>query len=209
MQSATTARTASGRAIEFWFDFASTYSYLTAVRIEKVAHGSGLQVVWKPFLLGPIFASQGWTSSPFSLYPAKGRYMVRDLERIAGARGLAFRMPDPFPQHSLVAARLALAGLEHDWGTALCQAIFRAEFAEGCNISEPAALHHCLDTIQVPRAPVMERAASDAIKSLLRSNTQDAQTHGIFGAPTLRTADGELFWGDDRLDQAVAWGQQL
>jgi 2-hydroxychromene-2-carboxylate isomerase len=199
---------ARGR-IEFWFDFASTYSYLTAMRIDDVAQAGGLEVVWKPFLLGPIFAAQGWNSSPFNLFPAKGRYMARDMQRIALSRGLTFRMPEPFPQHSVAAARLALVGLDQTWGPALCRAIFQAEFAEGCNISEPATLHHCLDMIGVPRRPAMEMAVGDEIKSRLRLNTQTAQAYGLFGAPSLRTIDGEVFWGDDRLEQAVAWGQQL
>ncbi len=207
--SATTIAPIKERAIEFWFDFASTYSYLSAMRIEDVANASGLQVIWKPFLLGPIFASQGWTSSPFNLYPAKGRYMARDMERITQARGLAFRMPDPFPQHSVAAARLALVGLEHAWGPTLCKAIFQAEFADGLTISEPATLHHCLDMIGARQSNEIAAASTDAIKSRLRALTQDAQINGIFGAPTIRTADGELFWGDDRLEQAVAWAQQL
>lgn len=68
--------------LEFWFEFASTYSYLAASRIEEVAAGSGVRLRWRPFLLGPIFASQGWGDSPFNLYPLKGRYMWRDMERL-------------------------------------------------------------------------------------------------------------------------------
>lgn len=60
------------KVIEFWFDFASTYSYLSAMRIEPLATDAGFEVYWKPFLLGPIFASQGWNGSPFNIYPAKG-----------------------------------------------------------------------------------------------------------------------------------------
>ncbi|MCP3982890.1 MAG: hypothetical protein GY723_00790 [bacterium] len=71
-----------GRPIEFWFEFASTYSYLTAMRIDTIAQAAGAETVWKPFLLGPIFRAQGWNDSPFNLYPAKGRYMWRDMERL-------------------------------------------------------------------------------------------------------------------------------
>ena len=107
----------SGRTakIEFWYDFASTYSYLSAMRIEALAGAAGVAVEWRPFLLGPIFAAQGWTPSPFNLYPAKGRNMVRDIERLAAARGLRFVLPAKFPQNSLMAARLALVGAEEDW----------------------------------------------------------------------------------------------
>ena len=102
--------------IEFWYDFASTYSYLSAMRIEDAAKAAGVEVLWKPFLLGPIFYAQGWNTSPFNLYPAKGRYMVREMERMTAARGLPFKMPSPFPQNSLLAARLALIGHEEGWG---------------------------------------------------------------------------------------------
>ncbi len=68
--------------LDFWFDFASTYSYPAAMRIGPLAAAAGVSLRWRPFLLGPIFKDQGWETSPFNLYPAKGRYMWRDLERI-------------------------------------------------------------------------------------------------------------------------------
>jgi 2-hydroxychromene-2-carboxylate isomerase len=202
------------RTLEFWFDFASTYSYLTAMRIEAVTGRAGIEIAWKPFLLGPIFAAQGWTSSPFNLYPAKGRYMVRDIERIAEARGLAFKMPEPFPQNGLMAARLALVGLEsvrpdQAWGARFITEVFRQEFAYGRSISETNVIGACLKAVETPVDNAVTRSTSPEVKSQLKSNTEAAQAHGIFGAPTLRTLDGELFWGDDRLEQAVAWAQHL
>ena len=70
-------------ALDFWFDFASTYSYLAAARIRPLAAAANVQVRFRPFLLGPIFKAQGWDTSPFNLYEAKGRYMWRDMERLA------------------------------------------------------------------------------------------------------------------------------
>src|SRR5919206_1880642 len=102
--------------LDFFYEFASTYSYVTAMRIASLAQAAGVTVRWRPFLLGPIFKAQGWDTSPFNLYPAKGRYMVRDCERLAAALGAAFRLPDPFPQHSVLAARVALVGDEEGWG---------------------------------------------------------------------------------------------
>ena len=74
--------------IEFWYEFASTYSYLSAMRVEAAAKEQGVEVQWKPFLLGPIFNSQGWNDSPFNIYPAKGAYMWRDMERQCAAYDL-------------------------------------------------------------------------------------------------------------------------
>jgi len=101
--------------LDFWFDFASTYSYPAAMRIGALADTAGVVVNFRPFLLGPAFKAQGWTTSPFNLYPAKGGYMWRDLERICADLALPFRRPDPFPQNSLIAARIALLGLREPW----------------------------------------------------------------------------------------------
>ena len=115
-------------ALDFWFDFASTYSYPAAVRMAALAAHADVRVRFRPFLLGPIFKAQGWTTSPFNLYPEKGRYMWRDLERLCADLDVPFQRPDPFPQNSLLAARVALAGLDQSWGEAFCVAAFRAQF---------------------------------------------------------------------------------
>ena len=96
-------------------------------------------VRFRPFLLGPIFKAQGWETSPFNLYPAKGRNMWRDLERLCADLALPFRRPGAFPQNSLLAARVALAGLEAGWGEEFSRAVFRAEFADGRDIDEPGS----------------------------------------------------------------------
>src|ERR1700746_2801682 len=123
-------------ALDFWFDFASTYSYLAAMRIEPLAQKAEGRVRFRPFLLGPIFKALGWSTSPFNLYPAKGPHMWRDLERSCAELQLAFRRPDPFPQNSLLAARVALVGLDPPWGEAFCRAIFRAQFPHGRRIAD-------------------------------------------------------------------------
>ncbi|MEX0303794.1 MAG: 2-hydroxychromene-2-carboxylate isomerase, partial [Leisingera sp.] len=132
------------RRITFWFEFASTYSYLSAMRISGLAAQRGVEVEWRPFLLGPIFAAQGWSTSPFNLYPAKGRYMWRDLERICAARGLPFRRPAAFPQNGLAAARLALAAAEAGGTEAFAKAVYTAQFGNGADISDEDVLRDCL-----------------------------------------------------------------
>jgi len=191
--------------LEFWFDFASSYSYPAAMRIAPLAATAGVAVRFRPFLLGPIFKAQGWDSSPFNLYPAKGRYMWRDLERLCAGLGLPFRRPQPFPQSSLLAARVALVGLAEHWGEEFCRAVFRTEFGEGSRIDDHATMARLLAPFGVDPAAVLARAQSEPIKMRLREETQAAQTHGIFGAPSFVTSDGELFWGNDRLERALAW----
>src|SRR5947208_8212194 len=116
--------------VDFFYEFASTYSYIAAMRITPLANAAGVTVRWRPFLLGPIFKAQGWDTSPFNLYPAKRRYMVRDCERLCAELGLTFRLPDPFPQPSLNAARVALIALAEGGGEDFTRAIYRAEFIE-------------------------------------------------------------------------------
>jgi 2-hydroxychromene-2-carboxylate isomerase len=194
--------------LTFWFEFASTYSYLSAMRIEDMARKADVGLVWKPFLLGPIFEAQGWDTTPFNLYPAKGRYMTRDIERIASGRGLVFRAPDPFPQNGLMAARLAIAGLDEGWTPAFVRAVFRMEFAEGRNIAEKETLAEALDAAGARIELAFTRAEAPEVKRTLRANTEEAQAKGIFGAPSFTTASGELFWGDDRLEHAFLWSER-
>jgi 2-hydroxychromene-2-carboxylate isomerase len=191
--------------VDFWFDFASTYSYPAAMRIGPLAEEADVEVRFRPFLLGPIFKAQGWTTSPFNLFPAKGRHMWRDLERLAEDLGVAFRRPEPFPQNSLLAARVALAGLADSWGDDFCVAVFRAEFGEGRRIDDVAAITDILARLMIEPEPVLAAAQSDEIKGRLRTQTEEAERRGIFGAPSFTTADGELFWGNDRLEHALRW----
>jgi 2-hydroxychromene-2-carboxylate isomerase len=194
-----------GPVLEFWYDFASTYSYLAAMRIEAAAEEAGVKVHWRPFLLGPIFAVQGWTTSPFNLFPDKGRYMWRDMEREAARLGVPFCRPDPFPQNSLLAARVALVGLDQGWTPAFTKAVFSAEFGNGRNISDPAALSTVLTDLGLDAGAVIEQAQAEANKARLRRIGEEAQLRGIFGAPCFVAEDRELFWGNDRLERALDW----
>ena len=190
--------------IDFWYEFASTYSYPAAMRIEAAAQKRGVEVRWRPFLLGPIFFDQGWRNSPFNIYPVKGRYMWRDLERICAALGLPFAQPDPFPQNSLLAARLALA-VDEDVRPAFTRAVYSAEFGERQPIAAKETLAAILSGLGLDLEAHFDRAAADEIKTRLKQQTDEAKSLGIFGAPAFVTADGELFWGNDRLEAALDW----
>lgn len=191
--------------IEFWYDFASTYSYLSAMRIETLAASRGVAVDWRPFLLGPIFKAQGWETSPFNLYPAKGRYMVRDLERLAAGRGLGFRLPDPFPQPSLRAARVAVALIDTSYIGAFTRALFAAQFSDGVQIADVAAVRSIVEDLGLNGDQITAASETSETKARLRALTDEASAKGIFGAPTFCTPDREIFWGDDRLENALEW----
>jgi len=199
-------------ALTFWYEFASTYSWLAAERIEALAAQAGIEVAWRPFLLGPIFAAQGWSTSPFNLFPAKGRNMWRDMERQGARMGLPQVVrPDPFPQNSLLAARIATA-LPPAARRQFSRAVYRAQFTQGRMIADRAALVPLLrDTIGGPEAALadaMAAAETPGNKAALREVTDQAQALGIYGAPSFTTGAGELFWGNDRLEQAMDWAGQ-
>lgn len=190
--------------LDFWFDFASTYSYPAAMRIEKLAASHGVSISWQPFLLGPIFAAQGWTDSPFNLQPEKGRYMWRDLERLCQAEGIALRRPSQFPRNSLLAARVACRYSDAPWLPDFVRAVYGANFAHDLDISDPAVIGHCITALGQDAAEILAQAQSAESKAKLRAQGEEAARLGIFGAPFFM-AGGEPFWGNDRLEQAVLW----
>jgi 2-hydroxychromene-2-carboxylate isomerase len=194
--------------LDFWYDFASTYSYPTAMRIEALAAQEGVGVRWRPFLLGPIFKAYGWNDSPFNIYAAKGRYMWRDLERVCTAQGLALTLPPAcFPQNGLKAARLALVGEEAGWTPEFTRAVFAANYAEQKDIADPATLRAILERLNVDADDAFADADTPAIKEALKTQTAEAEARGLFGAPSFTVGD-ELFWGNDRLEAALVWAKR-
>ncbi len=193
--------------IEFWYEFASTYSYPTAMRIERLAAEAGVALRWRPFLLGPIFQTLGWNDSPFNIYAAKGHYMWRDLERVCAAEGLPLKLPPfRFPQNGLKAARLALIGEKAGWTPAFTGAVFTANYAEQKDISEDETLAAILTALGVDAAGVFAAANAPENKAALKQQTEEAAARGLFGAPSLTVGD-ELFWGNDRLEAALLWAK--
>jgi 2-hydroxychromene-2-carboxylate isomerase len=190
--------------LEFWFEFGSTYSYLSAARIEDAA--AGVPVRWEPFLLGPIFAEQDWDDSPFNIYPAKGRYMWRDMERLCAKYGIPFARPSRFPRSGVAAARVACLAREtsEPWLPAFVRAVFRANFAEDREIGDAAEVGSILDSLGLQGARIVGQAQAQDNRQRLREQTRRAAGLGIFGAPSF-VVGGELFWGNDRLEDALAW----
>jgi 2-hydroxychromene-2-carboxylate isomerase len=189
--------------IEFWFDFASNYSYLSMLRIRRLAADAGLQVRLKPFLLGPIFKSLGWENSPFVLQAAKGNYVWRDMERQCAKYDLAWRRPSVFPRDSVLAARVALHGEGTPWVDAFCEQVMLANFAEDRDIADEAVIAAILHGLGRDSAAIIAAAKEEPCKAVLRARTAQAQERGIFGAPMF-FVEREMYWGNDRLEDACA-----
>jgi 2-hydroxychromene-2-carboxylate isomerase len=192
--------------IEFWFEFASTYSYPAALRVERMCRDADIELRWRPFLLGPIFSSQGWSDSPFNIYPAKGHYMWRDLERVCADLDIPFRRPSVFPRNGLLAARIACWFEGESWLPEFVRKVYLANFAFDHDISDVEVVGKILRELDQPLTLLTMAEAPEA-KSKLRSQTERATTFGLFGAPSF-TIGRELFWGNDRLETAVAWAKK-
>ncbi|WP_421864470.1 2-hydroxychromene-2-carboxylate isomerase [Parvibaculum sp.] len=193
--------------VEFWYEFASTYSYPAAMRVEAAGKAAGVPLVWRPFMLGPIFGAQGWSDSPFNIYPAKGKYMWRDMARICEGQGLALKEPVRFPQNGLKPARIALLGQDESWGPEFTRRVYLANFAEQKDISDEGVLAEILSELGLDASTLIARTNDQGNKDRLKTQTEEATAKGIFGAPSFIVGD-ELFWGGDRLEAALDWAKR-
>jgi len=190
--------------VEFWFEFGSTYSYLSVMRIEECARAAGVTLAWRPFLLGPVFRNLGWDSSPFVLQEVKGRYMWRDMEREAARLGLAFRRPSAFPRTALLPMRVATLGAAEPWMGDFCRRVMLRNWVQDREIDNEETVRAALDGLVPDPDATIAAALVPANKLRLRERTEEAQARGVFGGPSFFVGD-ELFWGNDRLEAALAW----
>jgi 2-hydroxychromene-2-carboxylate isomerase len=192
--------------IDFWFTMGSTYSYLSVMRLAELERATGIRFQWRPFHLLVIL--QDMKHVPFADKPTKSAYMWRDIERRAAMYGLPASLPAPYPaQQSIMANLVALVGLRQGWGIDFVQAAYRRWFQLGQETgSEPNVSESLRDIGQDPQAVLALANAADT-RAALMAETAVAKDLGIFGSPTF-TVDRELFWGDDRLEDAISWRRE-
>jgi 2-hydroxychromene-2-carboxylate isomerase len=190
-------------SIDFWFSIGSTYTYLSVMRLPEVAAKSGIHSVPRPFSVRSIMREMD--NIPFANKPAKAAYMWRDIERRAARHGLAPRLPAPYPLKEFDRAnRVAVIAATEGWCEAYLAATYRRWIEQGEEAgAEPNLSASIAEAGETP-ARVIERAASDETEIAYLAATEEARKLGVFGSPTF-AVDGELFWGDDRLEDAVAW----
>lgn len=183
------------RLIRFYYDIGSPYSYLAAHRIERLADRRGVEVTWRPFLLGGVFRAAGNTMP--AAVPARGRYMLTDLRRWAEREKVPFQFSSSFPHNTLLAMRV-LTAAEADELIPLSMALFRATWADDLDVGDPSVI---ADLLGERAQPLMAKASEVGTKNRLRATTDAAVAAGAFGAPTFVVGDA-LFWGNDRLEWA-------
>jgi 2-hydroxychromene-2-carboxylate isomerase len=193
--------------VEFWFEFASPYSYLSVMRLTEEARRQGVRVIWKPFLLGAIFRELGYTASPMIEQKRKAAYLHQDMARQCGKYGLApWVPPGVFPRRSVLAARVAMLGANRSWIGGFSRAVMELNFVRDQAIDTPDQLTPILTALGLPAAKLLALAQDNSIKALLRRQTGEAGARGVFGAPTFFVEE-EMFWGNDRLDDALQFAR--
>ncbi len=191
--------------IDFWFTMGSTYSYLSVTRLPGVERVTGARFTWRPFHLLVIL--QEMKHVPFADKPAKMTYMWRDLERRAGLYDIPVKVPAPYPaKQSVVANLVATIGMREGWGKDFVHEAYRRWFTLGQETGSEPNLPESLRAIGQDAARVLALADGEEAKAALTAETDAARDLGIFGSPTF-SVGRELFWGDDRLEDAVSWAR--
>jgi len=181
--------------IEFFFDIASTYSYLASTQIDALGARVGVPVRWRPMLLGGVTKATG-NRTPIEV-PAKARYMLQDLHDWADLYGIELRFPSHFPPNSLPIMRV-LSAVSAQEVRPLANALFQAYWTRDQNLSDLNVLAHVIESAGFPAVNLLARAQDQDVKDRLRAATEEAVQRGAFGAPTFFFR-GRMFWGNDRL----------
>jgi 2-hydroxychromene-2-carboxylate isomerase len=185
-------------AATFYYDFSSPYSYLAAARIDAVLPGA----TWRPISFGFVLRATG--RRPWS-FEADRAADLAEIDRRAAERGLPpVRYPEGWPieRYSLAPLRAAVFAEERGRLAEFTHATYRAIFAEGRALDDPAAVHDAAAAAGLEPEEVERAVHRDEVKDRLRAYTDEALERGIGGVPTV-VVDGELFWGDDRLEDAA------
>lgn len=188
--------------IEFWLEYASTYSYLSVARIGRLADERGFEIDWQPFWLYPVREQLG-LPAPFPEGSPRERYMWRDLERRAKLLGLPYHRPEVYPFNSVPVGRIALIAAREGWCRGFTEAAFRLHWTEGVLMPTAENIAAALASAGQDAIRIQALACSPEVKESFKEQANRALERGIFGSPSF-VVGNELFWGDDRLEEAIA-----
>lgn len=192
--------------IDFWYSIGSTYTYLSVMRLDDVARSAGVTFRWRPFNVRHVMIEQN--NIPFKDKPVKAAYMWRDVQRRANQYGLFPAIPAPYPLPGLVLAnQIAVLGASEGWVEDYTRAAYRRWFEDGEPAGEEPNISASLTEAGQDPERVLAQVQSPAIVAALAEATEEAMALGVFGSPTFVVAR-EVFWGDDRLDDAIRWARR-
>jgi 2-hydroxychromene-2-carboxylate isomerase len=191
--------------LDFYFDFASGYSYFAARRIEWLAAANGATVRWHPVLLPALTQVTGVLPSP--VVPVKWKYVTRDMQRTAQEEAIPFNPSNAFPQMLIAPGRAMLwvrANHGEDAAMSFARTCFQAYYADGVDIADKAVLLGIAASQGIDGSAFLAGLEEPAIKAQFKQGNEEALALGVFGVPFV-LADGEPFWGYDRLPQLERW----
>jgi len=189
--------------VDFFYFIGSTYTYLSVMRVDEVAKREGVTVNWRPFNGRGVM-----TEHPFHGKPVKCAYMWRDVERRATRFGFDWNGIPPYPiERPNLPNRIAVAAAQEGWAPEYSKAAYRAWFLEHRNLEDEQVLSDVLASIGKDADATLMQANSEGIRQLFANETEAARTLGIFGAPTFSVGK-EIFWGDDRMEEAMEWAKR-
>lgn len=192
-------------SVDFHFFIGSTYTYLAVNRASALAAAAGVTLNWRPFSLRTILREQD--NSPFLGKPDKLRYMWRDIERRAQRCGIPFAGPAPYPiDPDSRASHVATLAHAEGWCEPFVREVYRTWFLDRVDPGLPDVLAGIVARTGQP-ADVLQRAEAPEVVARYADHTVEARAQGVFGSPSFVTADGEVFWGDDRLEEALEWAR--
>jgi 2-hydroxychromene-2-carboxylate isomerase len=185
------------KTVEFFYDYASPFSYLADCQLPAIAAKHGATIEYRPAILGVLIVESG--NQPPPTVPAKLAYMNADMRRWASRLNVPF-VPNPaFPVRSITLMRAALVAQDNGVFKRFHEAMWRAMWTEAANLADPAVVTQVLARADLDADAIMRGTQDDAIKARLKANCDEALARGAFGLPTF-FVEGEMFFGNDRVD---------
>lgn len=191
--------------LQFHFDFISPYGWFASRRIEALAARHGRAVQWHSMLLG-VSVLKVMGLKPLLDTPLKGDYVRRDVQRHARRLGLVLGRDLAAAMQPLPPARAFQWVKHHQPALAgpMVHALYHALWTEGRALQTPAQVAAIDLPAGVDPAWLEQGLHSPLAADLLRAEVQASLDAGVFGSPTV-IADGEPFWGLDRLPEVDDW----
>jgi 2-hydroxychromene-2-carboxylate isomerase len=196
----------TGSPATFYYDFSSPYSYLAAERISGLFAEAGLeQPKWQPISFGHVLKVTGrrpWSMPPDGPDPEH----LAEIQRRAAERGLprlVYPKGWPVENYSLNPTRAAIYAKESGRVVSFSLACFRQVFAAGRDMNDVDNVLIAAAACELHPNAVLKGIETRSVKDILRAATDEAISRGVVGIPTVAVGD-QLFWGDDRLEEAVA-----
>ena len=193
------------RKIEFWYSIGSTYTYLSTQRLEQIETENEVVFEWCPFSVRSRMIEM--ENVPFMAEKKRDKidYMWRDVQRRANFYGFNAKVPAPYPLKEFdLANKVAILGKDQGWIKEYTILTYKKWFLEHLEPGSEPNLSSTLKEIGLDSDNVIKQAQTDEIEQKYLKNTEMAKNKGIFGSPTF-IVENEVFWGDDRCEDAIKW----